>query len=141
MSRDDEIKEHRVTLGMCDCPTSPHAEDFAMVRDRHDYASLSVLTSAAIDEGAFLLQLIRDGIRSWNLVTRGDAEGTLVPLAVTDTAVDRLSANQKMCLLADIKAADFVLGLHLPNPPAARSGSGRAARSVSKTSRKRSATL
>jgi hypothetical protein len=140
VSRDDAIGTHRVSLGACDCPTQPHEEDWAEVLDRHDYATMSVIGATAIDETLFLLRLVRNGIREWNLVTSGEKEGTLLPLEISDANVDRLSAAQKLLLLGDVKAGDVIVGMTLPNPPAARSASGPAAGSNSRTSRRKTAT-
>jgi hypothetical protein len=140
MSRDDVIGSHPVDLGECDCPTQPHERDTAEVRDRHDYASMSVLAATAVGEGEFLLRLVGDGITGWNLVTRGEKEGTLVPLPVSEYNVNRLSATQKMALLSDVRAGDVILTMQPPNPPAEHLGNGHVDGSASKTSRKKTAT-
>lgn len=145
MSRDDPVGTHRVPLGECDCPTTPHTDgDWADVLDKRDYAGFGVVSAMGVNDALFLLRVVASGITEWNLVTKGEAEGTLFPLPITEANVNRLAMRQKLILLNDINADSMVAtlesGFSPPNPPGALSEDTRAKEQGSRTSRRKTAT-
>lgn len=111
----DAAKTRRVELGPCECPGTPHPEDFALVRAELSAHEISRFTGADAEDVA---EIAAGFIPSWNLLGN---DGRPMPVA----AAALLSMMPPtLNLLTDAIAASIAASVTLPNGSGDPSASG-----------------
>ncbi len=117
---------HKVSMGDCRCPGTPHDEDFAWVKDRLTFGDLrriawGFMQPEALAQAILLVQ----GIDWWNLVSEirdgsGNVAGS-IPLAVDIAGVDELDPDQAQYLIDEFSKPEYERqirrGVGVPEPP------------------------
>jgi len=114
----DELPIRRVELGPCECPGTPHEQDWVDVAEIVTWDAL-VDVGLASSEGAARLALVTRAIRGWNLVGE-DGEA----VEVSEEAVRLLAPNTLTPIAAVVNEAYERASAPLPNgsrAPSARS--------------------
>lgn len=118
-----------VSLGPCDCPNTPHGEDWAQVYERLTAGDLRRINASSVirDADSFGLpdaMLLWRSIASWS---KTDEQGQPIPISLE--AVDDLSPAQASAVLGKLQPVlpQFLAGIVLPNPFGGPSADGPAA--------------
>lgn len=102
----DATRTNRVELGPCECPGSPHPEDFALVRAELSAHEISRFTGADAEDVA---EVAAGFIPSWNLLGNDGR-----PMPVTASALLSMM-TPSLNLLTDAIAASIGASVTLPN--------------------------
>lgn len=111
----DSTKTRRVVLGPCECPGTPHAEDFALVRAELSAHEISRFTGSDAEDVA---EIAAGFIPSWNLLANDGR-----PMPVTAEALLSMMAPT-LNLLTDAIAVSIGESVTLPNGSSDPSPSG-----------------